>query len=363
MESGRLESLDIVRGVAALVVVLHHWDAFYWTPGAPPVDIYTVALPFGRVSLFFCKYGYLAVDVFFCLSGFIFTRLYAEAIETGHVGAGKFTLLRFSRLYPLHLATLLMVVAINDFVIRKYGVAAGRGDDTAHFFLQLVFASDWWPDSPLTFNGPVWSVSIEVLLYALFFVLAKGRALRLGTAVLAVLIGFSLLSSERGGRFWSDDDLGRGVSMFYMGAIACWLVDAIKRRKGWRALAAAIGLIAIVGLVIMKGTGGRGYAGWFLMVFGFPGLIVTLALIESRIEHLVRPLRWLGSISYSTYLLHTPLFILVVLLGWARTPASLIFFFLVMATLILVSLASFHFFELPMQQLLRGVSTSPRTVR
>ena len=145
-------------------------------------------------------------------------------------------------------------------------------DDLRHFILQLGFVSDWWPGSPLTFNGPIWSVSIEILLYLLFFVAAKSLVLRIETVAAVSIAGFLLLVV--------DDDLGRGISMFYIGGLACYRVEEIAERNVSQRLVATIIIVAVAAFVILKGTGARGYAGWFLMVVAFPGLIVILASLE-----------------------------------------------------------------------------------
>lgn len=354
MRRKHIESLDVVRGLAALAVVLHHWGTFYEGPGGGPVDYQTIQLPLGRVSMLFTHYGYLAVDLFFCLSGFIFAHLYGAAIETGRVRAREFAVLRFSRLYPLHFVTLLIICVEQAIYTQRYGVGVGQSNDVFHFLTQLAFISDWWPGSPLTFNGPIWSVSIEVLLYIIFFAIACAGLLRIGFAVPAVLLGFVFLSPYRTTpSLWPDDDLGRGVSMFYMGVLACFLVDAIKAGKVPRSLISALVGIAVLGLIIMKGTGSRGYLGWFLMVFAFPGLIVILVCAEDRIERYVHPFRWIGNISYSTYLLHAPIFFCAILLGLASYRTSPLFLIAMLAVVIAASLASFHFFELPAQHFLR----------
>ena len=164
----RLESLDVLRGLAALAIVVNHWKWFYfWPAGAKDsnFDFKEFILPFGRITWLFVNYGGLAVDIFFCLSGFIFFYLYRAAIETGCVSAREFAVLRFSRLYPLHLATLLIATVLLEIYRRRYGASfESLPNDPLHFILQLFFASDWWPRSPYIFNAPIWSVSIEVLL-------------------------------------------------------------------------------------------------------------------------------------------------------------------------------------------------------
>jgi peptidoglycan/LPS O-acetylase OafA/YrhL len=147
--------------------------------------------------------------------------------------------------------------------------------------------------------------------------------------------------------------------MFYMGGLACYLVEAIAAGKVPRSLVIGIAAVVIAALIILKGSGARGYVGWFLMVFAFPGLIVTLACAEHRIERWVHPFRWLGNVSYSTYLLHFPLIFLVMLLGIAH-PTSRWFFLAFMVALIALSLASFHWFEFPIQRYLRSKLLSRR---
>jgi hypothetical protein len=66
-----------------------------------------------------------------------------------------------------------------------------------------------------------------------------------------------------------DDDLGRGISMFCTGGLACYLVETITQRNVSRRLLAAIVVVALAAFIILKRTGARGYAGWFLMAVAF----------------------------------------------------------------------------------------------
>jgi peptidoglycan/LPS O-acetylase OafA/YrhL len=87
-----------------------------------------------------------------------------------------FAVSRFSRLYPLHLLTLLVVTALQMLYFQRNGsYFIFEVNDAKHFLMHLFFASNWSRNSPFTFNGPAWSLSIEVLLYAMFFVLARTR--------------------------------------------------------------------------------------------------------------------------------------------------------------------------------------------
>ena len=91
---------------------LWRWQHFFFK-GPLPGAFEHQELPFYNVLFLFYERGWMAVDFFFVLSGFIFFRLYSRAISAGDVGAWEFFVLRFSRLYPLHLLTLLLVAGLQ----------------------------------------------------------------------------------------------------------------------------------------------------------------------------------------------------------------------------------------------------------
>jgi peptidoglycan/LPS O-acetylase OafA/YrhL len=108
-EITRFYSLDILRGIAAIAVVLYHWRHFFGSnlPHSQKIDV--MKMPFADWSSLIYVHGHLAVDLFFCLSGFIFYFLYSKPIVSGNISPSNFFWLRFTRLYPLHLVTLLTV--------------------------------------------------------------------------------------------------------------------------------------------------------------------------------------------------------------------------------------------------------------
>ena len=167
--SDRFNSLDALRGIAALSVVLSHWKHFFYNGTTPAHDLKDRLPLYGLFHAFYSD-GHRAVDFFFCLSGFIFFFLYAEKISAHSLGAARFSLFRFSRLYPLHLVTLIFVAAAQALMRSVQGVAfVYPNNDPYHFILQLTCTAAWWTwPHRNTFNGPFWSVSVEILLYALF---------------------------------------------------------------------------------------------------------------------------------------------------------------------------------------------------
>jgi peptidoglycan/LPS O-acetylase OafA/YrhL len=114
----RFYSLDVLRGVAALCVVFWHWQHFFYVGAELAPSFLASKQPlFGSLSLLY-GYGWLAVDLFFSLSGFIFYWLYSIQVSSRAMRERDFLVLRFSRLYPLHLLTLLWV-AILQFVFSR----------------------------------------------------------------------------------------------------------------------------------------------------------------------------------------------------------------------------------------------------
>jgi len=379
----RFYSLDTLRGLAALSVVFSHWKHFFSIPGnklpSSQQELHPLAVLFNPLY----TDGYRAVDLFFCLSGFIFYWLYSEKISNRNVSLKEFVVLRFSRLYPLHFLTLLLVVAGQAFVHWKYrSFFVYFHNDLYHLGLQLLFASDWGFEQGFSFNGPIWSVSIEVLCYAAFCAVCLLNLRRWWQ--LGLFVGFSYLFERIG-----HSSVGRGMFCFFIGGIVFQTFTYLWPRIHSRRMVVWLGgFTALMWLLIplnlhydILARAGQhiGLEQTHLTLFGkdaggfvaeeitrvsfnlllFPLTILTLALLEAQRGTLGKRLAFLGDISYSTYLLHFPLqlmfvsvaFICAVPSAFFCTPLALLLFFL---ALIPLSLCSYHFFERPCQSWLRS---------
>jgi peptidoglycan/LPS O-acetylase OafA/YrhL len=357
----RLHSLDALRGVAALSVVFWHWQHFFFEGPAPAPSFRIEAQPLFGVFFLLYRRGILAVDLFFALSGFIFFWLYSRPIAEGRVKAFDFAVLRFSRLYPLHLLTLLLV-ALGQLNYKRLGghPFIYTENDLYHFVLNLGMASSIGLERGFSFNAPFWSVSVEVLLYAIFFLLCRWVGPRLFAMIALSLLGFTVLPALY-------LPAARGLSSFFLGGLVHRLYLAIAASRRARALSKAITVLAVV---LWAGTFlfsrrdmslaplfGR-FSEDFPTVVLFPVTILALALGETAGSRLGARLSVLGDLSYSSYLWHFPLQLALATAARAAgigaqaftSPLMLLAFF---ALLIPVSLASHHYFEAPGQKLLR----------
>ena len=376
----RLYALDTLRGVAALAIVIWHWQHFYAISGEWAEDWNRAAQPFYAMLKPLYDAGWAAVDLFFPLSGFIFFWLYGEALRERRMGGGRFAWLRFSRLYPLHFVTLIAVAAMQAVFHNATGnFFIYDANDVQHFASGLLMAQQWLPPTiDQSFNGPAWSVSIEVLLYGAFFCFCWLRLKGARVAFAIAVVSIPLL--------WWNEFIARGLMGFFLGGAmqALWAKIVLRsdaRRIAARVVVAAAALWAIALASAYTGwlydacywlSGhisaevGRVYIGesenLFLLLFIFtvsPMTILALALSEEVLGVSPKRFAFLGDISYSTYLWHFPMQLALALLalrfGW--TPASfqhgyvLVLFY---AVLISIGIASFHLFERPMQSWLRG---------
>ncbi len=350
----RFYSLDVLRGVAALAVVFWHWRHFCVFHGMPFPSI-----AFSRLMLPFFLQGYRAVDLFFCLSGFIFHWLYSSSVAEGRMPAARFALLRFSRLYPLHIVTLVLVALGQMWFVRVYGRPfIYESNDAYRFVLHLSLTNGWGlrPDI-LSFNGPVWSVSVEVFLYGLFFLCCRMFPVRaIGLLVLAAF-GYMMRSES--------PFLGEGISFFFVGGATFLLYRKIVESY-WgdllRSVVAGLALVAwIVSLtfVLRFGVGNDQTTELWTLAVLFPLTILALALLETRWREFARPLAFIGDISYSSYMLHFPLQMLATAVvghfidGW-EVFYSWWFMVAFTGTLVGMSLVSYRWLEMPAQRWLRN---------
>ena len=133
MQDRRYVALDGLRGAAALLIVLYH---VRWTSHLS--------------GSLFVKNSYLAVDLFFILSGFVISWAYRERVKSPS-DAARFLIVRLFRVYPLHLATLLALVAFETLKlisVHKGGNVPDQmpftGGNSVSGLLANVFLAQSW---------------------------------------------------------------------------------------------------------------------------------------------------------------------------------------------------------------------------
>ncbi len=353
---GRLYLLDALRGLAALTVVMFHWSSYQSTP----LGIGGGDAPWRGVLYLVYDHGHFAVDLFFVLSGFVFFHLYAQRIASGGTDFRSFAILRLSRLYPLHLATLLAVLLIQSGWYHVSGAfAIYENTDLRHFLLNLLFLNGTGLQRGYSFNGPAWSVSVEILLYGVFFVYAWCMHRRLIGMILLIVLGRCVST-------WGDAAIGTGLECFFVGGIisVCYSAHgaAITSLTGRMVSLLAAGSAWVACAVCFHPALMPHLSSWHYDILNlwfvyavFPSSIVCALAWEGSAKRFARRLAWLGDISYGIYLWHFPLQAALAL-GLAtagmRLPAECRLLGYLALLLVLASL-SYRLFERPVQSYLR----------
>jgi peptidoglycan/LPS O-acetylase OafA/YrhL len=245
-------------------------------------------------------------------------------------------------------------------------------NDLYHFALNLTLVSAWGVQSDHSFNGPIWSISIEVLLYVVFFVMCRFRLTRWYWLLIAAGIGMFLLNG-------AHTYIARGLLAFFVGGLSYMAYTRLLKSGHLSSFAKlAIPGLALMwsGILLMSAqpfqlfdpAQENEYLGLLCALVLFPVTMVSLAAIETVRGNFVGPLAKLGDISYASYLLHFPLQLsLATIVTAAMIPptiyneiATLGLFF---ALLIAVSLVSYRWFERPIQNAIRAFTTTPGSTR
>jgi peptidoglycan/LPS O-acetylase OafA/YrhL len=342
-QTDKLLGLELLRFASALAVLFFHYRHFAQLTGMAPVARTEVPLYSLLWPLF--EYGQFGVQIFWGISGYIFFWKYGAAIHSRGVAGREFFWLRFSRLYPLHIATLLAVVGLQavhrDLAGFDYVYPA---QDAGQLVRQLFLATDWGPLAPFSFNGPIWSISAEVAVYAGFFLLLRNFA---PTSRLCIGVIIAGLLAQLAGLEWASIGC---ATYFFAGGLA-----ALAPAKAARP--AAFGLTVLIAACAMTANLGDRDKLPIILLIAVPCLLIVVARDWPLLSRWSGLIQGAGNLTYSSYLLHFPLqlalAIAVAATGWLPPLTDGWFLVAYFAVVLIAATASYRWFELPAQRWLR----------
>jgi peptidoglycan/LPS O-acetylase OafA/YrhL len=283
--------LDGLRGVAALgVVIFHFMEMVIW-----------------NYSKLWIGHGFLAVDFFFCLSGFVMGYAYDDRIS--EMGLGKFLKARLIRLHPL--VVLGAVLGLIAFYVNPFGITPGYGLGK----MMLIFAASLLMipygamkergHNLFSLNAPAWSLFWEYVANIVFgialFRIKRGLLVTLTVmaAVLLCWVGYRAGNLPGG---WSSRNFWDGGARVAFSFMAGLLVYRMRWRLRTRLGFGALSLLLVLALVMPYARGA-----WIrevaVIVVYFPLLVVlgAGAEVSRKVE---RVCQFSGDMSYPLYMTH-----------------------------------------------------------
>lgn len=286
----KIEELESLRGIAACLIMLYHipiWNQI--------------------INLNFIRNGYLMVQLFFVLSGYVIYISYAKKIKKVK-DVFQFQFLRFGRIYPVHFIFLLVYIffelakyiAQNKFDIISPNTQPFRENNLIAIFQNIFLIQAIGPTgNTSSFNGPAWSISVEFYTYFLFaLIILYFEKIKIYIFSIIVLCSLVLIITKNDFGF---DSLLQCFSGFFFGCTIAFLKDNIYIRFN-KYLSSMI-LIGTIIFLLFKTE--NAYDPYIFIFSSF--LILTLTFNEKGFlnEFLkIKFLTWLGKISFSLYMSH-----------------------------------------------------------
>ena len=323
-----LRQLTAARGLAAWAVVLYHLRQSIAGLPAPAETVLAK--------------GYLAVDFFFLLSGFVIWLAWHDRVAGETL---RFWQKRVARIFPLHLAMLGFAVALA-----LLAAARGRPDPAfpwAELPLHLLLVQQWGLTSELRWNDPAWSISAELAAYLLFPLLIRATDWRrwstpalIGMAAAILLALHLVMGAPTLGTDIPRFGLARCLAEFAVGTI----LAALFLRGG-------AGRPPLLTGLLLLAAWAAGAPETLVAPAAFAALLLALARAELPVPG---ALHWLGEISYATYLLHFLLWKAVkLLLPTPLAPPWVVALYLL--AVLVGSHLLYRYLELPAQRWVNGL--------
>ena len=347
--TAKLQALDGMRGIAAISVLLLHlgnWIEHRWI----------------------FAHGYLAVDFFFCLSGFVMAHAYGRRLASS-MSFREFAIQRVIRLYPVivlgmamgaaYYAFVAMMIKYQTFGTADVGIALGLN----LFLIPFYFVSSALGTGIYPLNTPFWSIFFEVvanLTWARFFVRVSPVVL-FGIAAAIGLYVFPQYERLDGGglidQFWI------GTFRVMVGFSAGLLVHRLYVENRFTRVSGLNPFLLLGGLMALFSVPNVGGV-WYDMactLIAFP-ILTFLGARASQVSGRAI-LEWLGDISYPLYGIHRPICLFLIFVVGPRLPSScavaLVFPLSIAASLYAAHLV-FDYFDEPIRNIMRKRLVGPK---
>lgn len=300
----RFGVLDSWRGIGALCVALYHME----TVG----NIYSGHV--GEIAL--VGNGWIFVDFFFVLSGFVITYSYADRVRD--IGIISFLLRRFGRLWPLQMFGLAAVALVEGLRV-MYGSTAYNPPFTgtlipSNFLVSITLLNGLFGISVP--NGPGWSVSVEFLDCVVFgVIIILAYRYQLALMLLTALTAFIFIAHGSATYLNTGDSLNfaRSLYGFFVGGLgySAYRWTSVRWQAGRKA-ATIVELCAAIILIIYSSY--CAVTAWTLFApLLFAVVVVIFAMQGGNLSDVLKSRipQWVGRISYSIYLMHWPLLVVI----------------------------------------------------
>ncbi len=313
--SKRIYALDGLKGISAILIAFFY---HYYAHFCVATEISNV--PLANISGFIFKNGFLAVELFFMISGFTTYYCYHEKIKNKEISIILFLYKRIKSFLYIFLVTLVLIILEQLIYLRiKGNPFVDTNFDALHFF-KTIFLLEGNVFNEYSFNLPTWFVSTLVLLYIIFYLTNTLEAVlneKAGIIIYCIIAIWGWIGMLLHVDFplWSTEFSARGYATFFSGILICKIVK--KKHKNCYILGLLFFIsVFFISLIAMKfGLPGQGKLRILIMWILYPALLViacTRNVISKFLES--KPLVQLGGISNYIYFWHFSIQILIAII-------------------------------------------------